>query len=66
MLKNAQNANPACKKASYEYYKGVYKWLGEPIVAQIEEKLKKTQMDELKKLFEEVKGDKTKRLTRTE
>lgn len=44
MIKNAQNTNPDCKKNSYLYYKAVYKWIGEAIVPQIEDKLKKAQM----------------------
>jgi len=67
MLKNAQNTNPGCKTASYEYYKGVYKWIGEALLPQLET-LKKAQLDDLKKLFEEVKakGNKDKRLTRSD
>jgi hypothetical protein len=42
MLKNAQNTNPACKNAAYDYYKGVYKWIGDAILPQIEDKLKKS------------------------
>ena len=41
MLKNAAHTNPDCKKASYEYYKAVYKWIGDALLPQIEEKLKK-------------------------
>lgn len=44
MLKNAQNTNPACKTAAYDYYKAVYKWIGDALLPQIEEKLKKAQM----------------------
>lgn len=44
MLKNAQNTNPDCKKYSYQYYKAVYKWIGDVILPQIEDKLKKAQM----------------------
>jgi hypothetical protein len=68
MLKNAMNTNPGCKNAAYDYYKGVYKWIGDAILPQIEEKLKKSQIDDLKKAFEEVKakGNKEKRLTRKE
>lgn len=44
MLKNAQNTNPACKNAAYDYYKAVYKWIGDMLLPQIEEKLKKAQM----------------------
>ena len=68
MLKNAQNTNPGCKTAAYDYYKAVYKWIGDAILPQIQDKLKPTQMDDLKKLFEEVKAknDKTKRLVRSE
>ena len=68
MLKNAAHTNPDCKKASYEYYKAVYKWIGDALLPQIEDKLKKAQIDDLKKLFEAVKaeGSKEKRLTRKE
>jgi len=41
MLKNAAHTNPECKKASYEYYKAVYKWIGDALLPQIEDKLKK-------------------------
>lgn len=41
MLKNAQHTNPAIKNAAYEFYKAVYKWIGDAIVPQIEDKLKK-------------------------
>ena len=44
MLKNAMNTNPACKNAAYEYYKAVYKWIGDAILPQIEDKLKKQQI----------------------
>lgn len=44
MLKNAMNTNPACKAAAYEYYKAVYKWIGDAILPQIEDKLKKQQI----------------------
>ena len=68
MLKNAAHTNPDCKKAAYEYYKAVYKWIGDALLPQIEDKLKKAQIDDLKKLFEAVKaeGSKEKRLTRKE
>ena len=67
MLKNAQNTNPGAKNASYEYYKGVYKWIGDAILPQLES-LKPAQQADLKKLFEEVKakGNKDKRLTRSD
>lgn len=42
MLKNAQNTNPQCKNAAYDFYKAVYKWIGDAILPQIEDKLKKT------------------------
>lgn len=42
MLKNAQHTNPDVKKNSYDYYRSVYKWIGEAILPQIEDKLKKT------------------------
>ena len=32
MLKNAQNTNPAVKNAAYDFYKAVYKWIGEAIM----------------------------------
>lgn len=32
MLKNAQNTNPACKNAAYDFYKACYKWIGEAIL----------------------------------
>jgi len=32
MLKNAQHTNPQCKTAAYDYYRAVYKWIGEAIV----------------------------------
>jgi len=41
MLKNAQHTNPAVKNAAYEFYKAVYKWIGDAIKPQIEDKLKK-------------------------
>jgi predicted Abi (CAAX) family protease len=41
MITNASNTNPACKNAAYDYYKAVYKWIGEAIVPQLEAKLKK-------------------------
>ena len=41
MLKNACSTNPDCKKASYAYYKAIYKWVGDAILPQIEDKLKK-------------------------
>ena len=68
MLKNAGHTNPDVKKQSYEYYKAVYKWIGDAILPQIESSLKPAQMTDLKKLFEEVKaaGDKSKRFTRKE
>ena len=44
MLKNASNANPACKTAAYDYYKGLYKWIGDAVLPQIEDKLKKIQV----------------------
>jgi predicted Abi (CAAX) family protease len=44
MLNNAQNTNPQCKTAAYDYYKGIYKWVGDAILPQIEDKLKKAQM----------------------
>lgn len=44
MLKNASSTNPEVKKQSYNYYKAVYKWVGDAILPQIEDKLKKTQM----------------------
>lgn len=44
MLKNAQNTNPACKNAAYDFYKAVYKWIGDAILPQIEGKLKKIQI----------------------
>ena len=31
MLKNAQNTSPDVKKAAYDYYKGVYKWIEDVI-----------------------------------
>jgi hypothetical protein len=31
MMKNAQNTNPEIKKAAYNYYKAVYKWIGDVI-----------------------------------
>lgn len=31
MIKNAQNTNPDVKKAAYDYYKAVYKWIGDII-----------------------------------
>jgi hypothetical protein len=67
MLKNAQATNPGVKTASYDFYKAMYKWIGDALLPQLES-LKKTQIDDLKKLFVEVKdkNDKTLRLTRTE
>ena len=35
MLKNASNTNPAVKNAAYDFYKAVYKWIGEAILPQI-------------------------------
>jgi len=32
MVKNAQNTTPAVKNAAYEYYKAVYKWIGDAIL----------------------------------
>ena len=32
MLKNAQNTNPACKNAAYDFYKATYKWIGDAIL----------------------------------
>jgi len=32
MLKNAQNTNPACKNAAYDYYKAAYKWIGDALL----------------------------------
>ena len=32
MLKNASNTNPDVKKFSYQYYKAVYKWIGDVIL----------------------------------
>ena len=40
MLANAQNTNPAVKTAAYDFYKAVYKWIGDAILPQIEDKLK--------------------------
>ena len=67
MLKNAQGTNPGVKTASYEFYKAFYKWAGDGMLSHIDS-LKKTQQDDLKKAFEEIKekNDKTKRLTRSE
>lgn len=53
MLKCAQHTNPDVKKQTYAYYKAVYKWIGDAIKPQLEDKLKKTQMDDLQKLFDE-------------
>jgi hypothetical protein len=44
MLKNAMNTNPDCKKAGYDFYKAMYKWIGEAVMPQIEDKLKKQQI----------------------
>lgn len=41
MLKNAQTPNPQVKNAAYAYYKAVYKWIGDSILVQIGENLKK-------------------------
>ena len=57
MLKNAQNTNPGCKNAAYDFYKAVYKWIGDAILPTIEDKLKPTQISDLKKLFEAVKAE---------
>ena len=54
ILNNASNTNPQAKNAAYECYKAIYKWMGEPLLAQIEDKLKKAQIDDLKKMFKEV------------
>ena len=32
MINNAQNKNPEVKKAAYDYYKAVYKWIGDLIM----------------------------------
>ena len=32
MIKNAQNTNPGCKNAAYEFYKAAYKWIGENVL----------------------------------
>jgi hypothetical protein len=32
MLKNAQNTNPGCKNAAYDYYKAVYKWISDALL----------------------------------
>lgn len=73
VLKSATSANPGVKTAAYEFYKACYFWLGEGILLRIEDKLKKTQIDDLKKLFEKVKeeidaagGKKVAMKTRTE
>ena len=57
MLKNAQNTNLGCKNAAYDFYKAVYKWIGDAILPTIEDKLKPTQISDLKKLFEAVKAE---------
>ena len=44
MLKNAQNTNRMVKDAAYDYYKAVYKWIGDALLPLIEDKLKKQQM----------------------
>lgn len=44
MLKNAQNTNRMVKEAAYDYYKGVYRWIGAALLPLIEDKLKKQQM----------------------
>lgn len=68
IVKNSTSTNPAIKTAAYECYKGCYKWMGDALIPLIEDKLKKQQMDDLKKLFEEVKakGDKSKRVFKSE
>ena len=57
VLKAAQSTNPAVKNAAYEFYKSWYYWQGEGILMRVEEKLKKAQVDDLKKLFEKVKEE---------
>ena len=42
ILKNAQSTNQDCKKASYEYYRACYKWIGDDLLPEIEGKLKKS------------------------
>jgi len=32
MLKNAGNTNPGVKNAAYDYYKAVYKWMGDAML----------------------------------
>ena len=32
MLKNAQHTNPGVKNAAYDFYKAVYKWIGDAIL----------------------------------
>jgi len=32
MLKNAANTNPMVKTAAYDFYKSVYKWIGDAIL----------------------------------
>lgn len=32
MIKNAQNPTPDVKKAAYDYYRAVYKWIGDVIL----------------------------------
>mmetsp|Transcript_34357 Transcript_34357/g.52644 ORF Transcript_34357/g.52644 Transcript_34357/m.52644 type:complete len:112 (-) Transcript_34357:6245-6580(-) len=32
MLKNATSTNPGVKNASYDYYKAVYKWIGDALL----------------------------------
>lgn len=73
VLKAAQSTNPGAKTAAYEFYKACYYWVGEGILLRVEDKLKKAQIDDLKKLFEKVKeeidaagGKKVAMKTRTE
>ena len=35
-MKQVKKANPVCKKAAYEYYKAVYKWIGNAIFPSFE------------------------------
>ena len=67
MLKNAKNTDPECKAAVYQYYKAHYKWVGNKTLIHIDQ-LEEQQIEELKKLFEEVKAtnDKSIRLFRSE
>ena len=65
---NANSTNPAIRSEAMNFYKECYRWLGEGLLALIAD-LKKQQLDELTKAFQEIKDNpkpKTVRHTRTE